>query len=180
MIARLIQLFASTLDRQEREAILGDLAESGGTGMQALRDVVGLWLRRQLAAWKVPAPWIALLGFVLPFGLLLGAISVWVTDFTASIFGYRNNWRTIDQFHFFVGITFGWRWLGPLMLASWSWSLGFAIGSLSRRAAALNGLLLTAALTVGALTHSTFALRVGHAPPSYRIAVPFVVTALCV
>ncbi|HEY3740228.1 MAG TPA: hypothetical protein VGL53_10305 [Bryobacteraceae bacterium] len=184
MIARLIQLFASTFDRQEREAILGDLAESGGTSIQDLRDVVGLWLRRQLTAWKSPGAWFALLGFVVPFGLLLGAISLWVADFSASIIAPGNRWGILDLVRFFTALSFDLGWLTPVMLASWSWSLGFAIGALSRRAAPLNALLLTVAFTAGEFSHSTLALRVRQDPhfhlAPFRIVFPLLLTVLCV
>jgi hypothetical protein len=48
------------LDSNEREAVHGDLAESLETGGQALRNVLGLVIRRQLAVWRGWQPWVSL------------------------------------------------------------------------------------------------------------------------
>jgi len=54
------------LESGEREAVRGDLAESGETGSQALRHVVGLVIRRQLSIWTDWRPWLTLVGLVVP------------------------------------------------------------------------------------------------------------------
>ena len=51
---------AQMLESGEREAVRGDLAESGETGGQALRHVVGLVIRRQVSIWNGLATWLAL------------------------------------------------------------------------------------------------------------------------
>lgn len=188
MIARLVEWFSRALDPQDRDAVLGDLSESGISGAHALRDICSLWIRRQLTEWRRPAPWIALLTLVIPLGLLLGAISLWVADFSAPIFRAMNHWRGLDPFLFFFSITLDWQWLSPAMLASWSWSVGCAIGSVSRRAAPLNALLLAAALIAGATAHWPLSLRVRndihYDPifdlPFYGIVYPVIVQLLFV
>ena len=45
----LVNSSAKMLESCEREAVRGDLAESGETGGQALRHVVGLVIRRQVS-----------------------------------------------------------------------------------------------------------------------------------
>jgi hypothetical protein len=59
------------LDADEREAILGDLAESGETGSHALLNVLGLVVRRQAGFWNDWRPWLALVGLIGPVGILL-------------------------------------------------------------------------------------------------------------
>lgn len=49
---RLVDLLSRMLKRDERDAVLGDQAESGVSGGQALRDLLGLIARRQVALWQ--------------------------------------------------------------------------------------------------------------------------------
>jgi hypothetical protein len=82
---RLVKLFAALLEREEREAVLGDLTEAGASEIAALRDVVGLLVRRQ---WT----WHTLL-LLLPMGGLLGLAGRSTADGTAVyIWLYANNW----------------------------------------------------------------------------------------
>ena len=67
----LVDRSSRLLEPDEREAVRGDLAESGETGGQALRGVLGLVVRRQVALWKHWRPWLALIGLVVPLGMLL-------------------------------------------------------------------------------------------------------------
>jgi hypothetical protein len=59
---RLVDLVSRMLEPDEREAVRGDLAESGETGEQALRGLLGLVVRRQVVLWKDWRSWLALLG----------------------------------------------------------------------------------------------------------------------
>ena len=52
----LLEALARLLDPEEREATLGDLAESKTPAGIALLDVAGLAARRQLALWKERKP----------------------------------------------------------------------------------------------------------------------------
>ena len=72
---RMIEWVAQCLERDEREAVLGDLAEGKQAGLRGLRDVLGLVARRQAARWQWRT---GLVGAVLSFGgsLLLMGISV--------------------------------------------------------------------------------------------------------
>ena len=72
---RMIEWVAQCLERDEREAVLGDLAEGKQVGLRGLRDVLGLVARRQAARWQWRT---GLVGAVLSFGgsLLLMGISV--------------------------------------------------------------------------------------------------------
>jgi hypothetical protein len=75
MFWRLIDGFSHLLEPEERDVVLGDLAESGAAGAEALRDVLGLVFRRQAAIWINWRPWLALLEVAGPVGLLLTYVS---------------------------------------------------------------------------------------------------------
>jgi hypothetical protein len=80
---RLAGILARTLDPAEREAVLGDLVESGETGAEALRAVLGLVARRKAAlwaaSWKDWHVWLAV-ALVFPAVHLLGrtALNAWL------------------------------------------------------------------------------------------------------
>lgn len=83
----------STLEEAEREAVVGDLTESGERGGRAFTNVLGLVVRRQAAVWRDSQLWVVLLILVLPFSFLLcivlqnaageGAVYTWM---------YADNW----------------------------------------------------------------------------------------
>jgi len=125
----LVELAAKLLDRNEREAVLGDLQETNEVAWRSFLEVFGLVLRRQAALWKSPRPWLA--GFVvaLPCSYLLTYVSVSVSC----------TWlRLVDH------KTYGWHWPTghegfPLLLChiflliAWSWTGGYLVASLSRQ-----------------------------------------------
>src|SRR5450755_1012275 len=80
---RMVDISSRMLEPDEREAVRGDLAESGATGNQALRDVLGLVIRRQATLWTDWRPWLTLVGLVLPLGMLLSIVSKSTADGTA-------------------------------------------------------------------------------------------------
>jgi len=144
---RLVDLLSGLLRVDEREAVCGDLAESGVSGGRALLDLLGVVLRRQASLWKHWRPWLALIGIVAPVGLLL-------VNFPQSLSGSYHlyswiiqNYRDIDPAMLEdIGLSLrrgipALACYGFLML-SWSWTGGFALASLSRRAAVCNGVLL--------------------------------------
>ena len=61
---RLVDILSRMLDADERQAVRGDLAESRECIGMALRDVLGLIVRRQIGLWTEWQPWLALLGVV--------------------------------------------------------------------------------------------------------------------
>lgn len=142
-IWRLADLLSRTLERSEREAVRGDLTESGETSGQALRDVLGLVARRQAALWKNWRPWLALLGLVAPLGMLLSLASRhWADGSAIYAWMYVNNWTMtyVENAGFRLDLlhdcaAFG---LDYLTLICSSWTGGFVIGSLSRRAVWIN------------------------------------------
>ena len=72
----LVDSLAQLLERDEREAVLGDMAETGESTRQAVWNVCGLLLRRQGAHWNSWRPWIAAFGIAFPFSFPLMGFSV--------------------------------------------------------------------------------------------------------
>lgn len=159
-----IHLVSRLLERDDRDAVLGDFAESGLSAPAALRDVLGLIARRQAALWRTWGPWLALLGIVAPVSLMLFHFLLHLGRTFDLYFWIIGNYRhfdpaMLDQTGLTVshGITVMIR-LSFLMFV-WSWTAGFVLGTLSRRAILVNGILFCAA---GALL-SVIAL--GTVPP---------------
>ena len=141
---RFVRLLSRSLERAERDAIFGDFIESRSTSVQALRDVLGLVARRQVGLWLDWKPWGALLGIVVPIGLLLSYLSIrWADSSAVYAWLYVNNWT--PGFFEIPGarrdlLNTGTRFcLNALTFAGWSWSAGFVLGMLSRRTSWLTG-----------------------------------------
>jgi hypothetical protein len=152
----LVEAVSRSLDPEEREAVNGDLVESGETGAQALRDLLGLVALRQAALWKDWRPWLVLVVLVIPLGVLLSLVSRMMADFSAIYsWMYLNNWtwtyltnagaRT-DLVGYAAEIS-----LRYLALFCWSWTAGFLLGTFSRRTIPVNGSLFCCALVLGEL-----------------------------
>jgi len=143
---RLADLASRLLERNERDAVCGDLQEAGTDGARALRDVAGLVCRRQLLAWTNWRQWIALVTLIVPLGILLSVFArSWA--YTNAIYAwlYVDNWTPAylaspgsraDLFgrgaQFLAGL---------LAAAGWSWTSGFVLASISRRAIWTSGAL---------------------------------------
>ncbi len=149
---RLVDRVSLLLEPDERDAVRGDLAESGESGPQALLELLGLVARRQAALWKEWRPWSALVGLA-PLGLLLTRKSAQVVHLSAVyLWMYVDNGRAAD----FATAGY-WRLMAqvcaPLLLSSlvlvvWSWAGGMAIGVLARRTAAVDGVLFCGVLAL--------------------------------
>ena len=139
----LAEIVSRMLDPDERDAVRGDLEESGAKGGAALRDLLGLVARRLAALWTDWRPWLALTTLAIPIGILLSreirhlasgsAIYSWM---------YVNNWTPtyVENSGFRADLL---RDASTFLLAYaavifWSWTVGFVIGSLSRRAVWIN------------------------------------------
>src|SRR5580658_309405 len=169
-----VDVLSRTLDSDERDAVHGDLAESGATGGQAIRDVMGLVVRRQAALWKDWHPWFALVGLV---GIAAALLSELAFQFDGEILmQVRTYWR--HGVHYGTGLSVGEDavYLVCLFLAvfSWSWTSGFVLGSLSGRAAWLTGALFCL------VVHSSYSLRL----PGVQLStmslpmMPFLISAI--
>src|SRR5256885_15230783 len=67
----LVDVFSQLLERDEREAVRGDLAEAGDGAWHGLSDVAGLVIRRQVLLWKNWRPWLAAFRLALPGSFFL-------------------------------------------------------------------------------------------------------------
>ena len=147
-------ILSRLLQPQERETVLGDFAETGESGLLALRDVLGLLLRRQTAIWADWRPWLSLFGLIVPCGMLLSIIS-WSTSFGSAVYVwmYANNWRLADVgnsgFRHLFAETAASVLLSYLGLFCWSWSSGFVLGFASRGLVRVNGVVFCLMLLFG-------------------------------
>jgi hypothetical protein len=153
----LIDFLSLALAPDERDAVLGDLAESGDSGVPALSAVLGLVARRQSALWQDWRPWLGLFGLAVPLGLLL-SFNAFVLDRAVDLYLWilRNHAtidpRTLEE----TGLTLRHGMVqfivAPLLLISWSWISGFVLGTLSRRRMWVNGVAFCLTLASAAFT----------------------------
>lgn len=127
--SRLAGFVAQLLRPEEREVVQGDLLESGEGAWRSLLAVLGLVIRREAALWTNWRPWLAAFGLALPSSFLLMGFSLSVSRAYQQLAG-------ATVFHA-TGLA-----VGPgcalflcnvLLLAAWSWTGGFVVGSVSRR-----------------------------------------------
>jgi hypothetical protein len=135
---RFVHYFSAALQQEEREAVLGDLAESGENGGKALRDVLGLVVRRQAMIWKDWRLWLVVTMVVVPVSLLLSIVSQNTSGETAVYtWMYANNWdwalTKSAGFWYVFGEVARMVATDCLLLACWSWSAGFLFGCLPTR-----------------------------------------------
>ena len=129
---------AGALDADERNAVLGDLAETGVGGARALWEVCGLVLRRQAQLWMNWRPWVVLFIVVAPLGFVLSiesrltaginSVYLWLylNNFGTDLLHNRGFWYELGSS---VPLVFG----SFLRLACWSWTAGLAIAFVSKR-----------------------------------------------
>jgi hypothetical protein len=125
----LVELGTRLLDPEEREVVLGDLAETDETTWRGLLDVFGLVLRRQAGLWRDPRPWVA--GFVvaLPSSYLL-----MIASFSVSCTYQRLVHHRVFAGHWPTGHEgFALLLCHMVLLIGWSWTTGYVVGSVSRR-----------------------------------------------
>jgi hypothetical protein len=127
--SQLADLVSRLLPPDEREVVQGDLLEGGESAWQSLLAVVGLVIRREAALWRNWRPWLAAFGLAVPSSFLLMGFSLSVSRAYQQLIAGPILHAT--------GVT-----VGPglalfvcnvLLLAAWSWTGGFVVGSISRR-----------------------------------------------
>jgi hypothetical protein len=147
---------AGALEPHERDALRGDHAELGSSGAQALRDVLGLVIRRQLEPWKDWRPWLAASCGVSPF-----LVYAYLNLHFARLFAPNSPARFLyGDGPSYSGLLF----VGSILLLGGlgSWACGFVVSSFSQRARVVNlGLLLIAWL---------FALTLTLLSPRFQLA----------
>jgi hypothetical protein len=133
---RLVDIVSGLLTVSEREAVLGDLSESGETCGNALREVVGLVFRRQAAVWMNWRPWLILGTLIFPLSFLLSVKSQ-ATAGESAVYTwmYANNWdwHIVQNSGFWYVFTESATLvlMSCITLVGWSWSGGFVLGYLS-------------------------------------------------
>lgn len=187
----LVDVLCRSLQRDERDVVRGDLAESGEPAVRALCGVAGLFARRQAVLWKDWRPWLVLVGLAIPFGVMLTLSSRSMADGDAiRIWFYLDNWHWADASTsaFLRGLESSAKIVGisSLALTSWSWTVGFMLASAARRTIWSTGpaflLVLLAAEFVGSPTRARDYFA-NHAPfdlSFYRIVLPVIVQAAMV
>ena len=127
--SQLVDLVSRLLQPEEREVVQGDLLEGGESAWQSLLAVVGLVIRREAALWRNWRPWLAAFGLALPSSFLL-------MGFSLSVSRAYQQLISVPVFHA-TGLTvrpgFALFLCNVLLLAAWSWTGGFVVGSVSRR-----------------------------------------------
>lgn len=154
---RAVEWIAGALDRTEREAVLGDFAESGERWNRAIWDVFGLVIRREAALWRSPRPWPVLIVLVIPLGLLISVISR-ISSGGAAVYVWmyanNSNWDLIRSAGFWYVLSGASLSLliQCLALVCSSWTVGFVIGSVSGKYARSNAFVLMLILLAGELS----------------------------
>jgi hypothetical protein len=111
---------ANLLQHEEREVVLGDLAEAHEGPWRGLLDVLGLVTRRQFLLWNSWRPWLSGIGLALPGSFLLMGASVAISQAYQRLAAPATLHRpslVLCQL---------------LLLAAWSWSGGMVVVKLSR------------------------------------------------
>ena len=125
----LVDTASQLLEHRDREALLGDLVEAGENAWKALFAVLGLAIRRHVLLWKNWRPWLAAFGLALPCSLLLIGFSVSISQTYQRVIGPA----ILKATGLTVGPGFSLLMCNILLLACWSWTGGFVVGSISRR-----------------------------------------------
>jgi hypothetical protein len=138
LLRRMVDAASLLLDSAERDAVCGDLAESGESGPRALREVLSLVVRRRATCLQGWRPWLTIVGPTLPLSVLVSlqsrrtadgtAIYLWlcVNNWDWAIIHNSGFWQELAQCA--PGVL-----LSYLALACWSWTTGLLLGFFARR-----------------------------------------------
>ncbi len=157
-----MELLGRLLEPDERDAVLGDLAEGEVSPGRALFELSGLIIRRHSERWRDWRPWLAIVAIVVPVGAALSHVARWWADVDAIYaWTYVNYWTTahldsagartelIHHATLFL--------LHCLTLAAWSWAAGAALGLIARRTLSALGPLFCLAVVFATLGTTTTA-----------------------
>jgi len=125
----LVDLAARLLERDEREAVLGDLVEARESAWEGLFGVLGLVVRRQALLWKSWRPWLAGFGVALPNSFLLMGASLSVS------WSYQRLLcpNLLREASLTLGSGLMVLFYQAVLLTGWAWTGGFVVGAASRR-----------------------------------------------
>lgn len=121
---RAVEFAARFLAPDEREAVLGDLVESGESARSGLVQVIGLVARREGEGLTQWSPWVAALGVVVPSSFLLMGLSLSVCTSSQQFLGASGGVAAVTPMGLFLKAAL-------LMLSSWS--AGRAVALISKR-----------------------------------------------
>jgi hypothetical protein len=125
-MSSLAEMATIFLAPNDRDAVLGDLTETGASGWSALGSVLGLVVRQQMELWRAWQPWVASgVAFTGSF-LLLGVSFGLSVDSRHLLRGERGYGRVLCE---------------ALLMLSWAWTSGFVAGSLSGKTRWVSGFL---------------------------------------
>jgi len=125
-----IEAASQLLPPQDREAVLGDLAETDESLRKMLAQLFGLAARRHLALWNSWQPWLAAFGLALPASFLLMGASVSISSTVQQTLSHPS--PAHHAFRTFIS--------AGLLLVSWSWTAGFVVSFLSRSTLWISGI----------------------------------------
>ena len=124
-----VDLVSRLLPPDEREVVQGDLLEGGESAWHSLLAVLGLVIRREGTLWRNWRPWLAAFGLALPSSFLLMGFSLSVSRTYQQLAGgpilHATGVTVRPGLALFL--------CNVLLLAAWSWTGGFVVGSVSRR-----------------------------------------------
>src|SRR5579863_9696333 len=126
VMSSLAEMAMTFLAPKDRDAVLGDLAETGASGRSALCSVLGLVVRQQIELWRAWQPWVAS-SVASAASLLLLSVSFGVSvDSRQLLHGERAYGSLLCE---------------ALLMLSWAWTSGFVVGSLSGKTRWVSGIL---------------------------------------
>jgi hypothetical protein len=115
-VSSLAKMATILLSPKDRDAVLGDLAETGASEWSALISVLGVVVRQQMELWGAWQPWVAS-GIAFAGSVLLLSVS----------FGLSVNSRYLLRGERGYGSVL----CEALLMLSWAWTSGFVVGALS-------------------------------------------------
>jgi hypothetical protein len=162
----LVEFAATPLAQEERDAVIGDSLEAGDSLWKALAGVLGLVLRRQLLRWKSWRPWFATFLLALPACYLLTHVSFSVVCTYERLMGMKvAHWAPTGHEGFLMLLCH------IFLLITWSWTSGFAVGSLSPRT-------LCSTIAVSGVTFLPYGMHLRFDSISAYYSLLFVVPAI--
>jgi hypothetical protein len=162
----LVEFAARPLHPDERDAVLGDSLEAGDSPGKALAGVLGLVVRRQLQRWRSWRPWFATFLLALPASNLLVYVSISVACTFGRLMGMKvGHWAPTGHEGFLMLLCH------IFLLITWSWTSGFAVGSLSP-------LTLCSTLTVCCVNFLPYGMHLRNEPISPYYSLLFVAPAI--
>ncbi|HEX3436119.1 MAG TPA: hypothetical protein VHT24_05060 [Pseudacidobacterium sp.] len=126
-MSSLAEMATIVLAPKDRDAVLGDLAETGAGEWSALRSVLGLVVRQRMELWRAWQPWVASSVAFAGSLLLLGVSFGLSVDSRHLLRGHRGG--------------YGSALCEALLMLLWAWTSGFVVGSLSGKTRWVSGIL---------------------------------------